>query len=127
VQRLARVLELVKEHLGGYSPRVTVVEHSVYDDAEYPSVRVRVDAAGMVASIREYLRGGEVAAYGYYIRVGGYEEWWDNRPHHPEVETFPHHRHVEGRIEPLHQPSLEAFLEHARRLLERQQGVSSQG
>lgn len=24
---------------------------------------------------------------------------WDNAPHHPEVNTFPHHKHVEQEIE----------------------------
>lgn len=25
---------------------------------------------------------------------------WDNAPHHPELENFPHHRHLEGEIKP---------------------------
>lgn len=25
---------------------------------------------------------------------------WNNAPHHPEVETFPHHKHVRGQAEP---------------------------
>lgn len=25
---------------------------------------------------------------------------WDNAPHHPEIETFPHHKHVGGKLSP---------------------------
>jgi len=35
---------------------------------------------------------------------------YDNAPHH-RVPTYPHHKHVEDRVEPLANPSLEAFLE----------------
>lgn len=25
---------------------------------------------------------------------------WNNAPHHPEVETFPHHKHIKGEYKP---------------------------
>ena len=58
-------------------------------------------------------------AYGYYVRVKSYEEWWDNRPHGGEVTTFPHHRHLKGKVEPLFDHSLEAFLERVKELVRR--------
>jgi hypothetical protein len=56
--------------------------------------------------------GGEtLKRYSYYwltstneLKIG-----WDNAPHHTQLETFPHHKHVEQR-ENL-QPSTETCLE----------------
>ena len=45
---------------------------------------------------------------------------YDNAPHHPEIETHPHHKHVGDRVEPLHDHSLEALLEEAKQPLEQQ-------
>ncbi|MDI6811643.1 MAG: DUF6516 family protein [archaeon] len=30
---------------------------------------------------------------------------WDNAPHHPEIETFPHHLHEGEAIKPSHEPT----------------------
>jgi len=31
---------------------------------------------------------------------------YDNTPHHPEIETFPHHKHILGKIIKSQQPSI---------------------
>ncbi len=37
---------------------------------------------------------------------------YDNAPHHPEVETHPHHKHLSnGRVEAASEPTLKAVLE----------------
>jgi len=59
--------------------------------------------------IREYIVEETIVAYGYYLRAANYEEWWDNRPHHQEVPTYPHHRHVNGKIKPLEGRSIKEF------------------
>jgi len=46
-----------------------------------------------------------------------HEEWCDNRPHHQELPTYPDHKHVNGKIEPLERRSIEEFLHHLRELL----------
>jgi hypothetical protein len=40
--------------------------------------------------------------YGYTLIVGGARVLgWDNAPHHPELDGFPHHVHrLDGRVEP---------------------------
>jgi hypothetical protein len=36
---------------------------------------------------------------------------YDNAPHHPEIFTFPHHKHIgENRIAPTDQPSISQVL-----------------
>ena len=57
--------------------------------------------------------------YGYQLLVDDKPLLrYDNAPHHPEIETFPHHKHVGDRVEPLHSPSIEAFLEEAKSVVE---------
>lgn len=36
---------------------------------------------------------------------------WDNAPHHPEIETFPHHIHEGDNIKPTKEPTFVEILE----------------
>ncbi len=119
MNRLPHVLRLLDESLRDWNPLIRVIEHFRDEEGqvEYPNVRVAIEHRSAMVVIREYWRGRMLVAYGYYVRVGGYEEWWDNRPHHPELPTHPHHRHVGGRVEPLPNPSLECFIARVRSLL----------
>jgi hypothetical protein len=60
--------------------------------------------------------------YAYYwlkqndeLRIG-----WDNAPHHPEVSTRPHHKHIaaQEKIRPSEETSLEDVLRFIKRKLE---------
>lgn len=42
---------------------------------------------------------------------------YDNAPHHPETETFPHHKHVEETVVASGRPALFDLLAEIRRLL----------
>ncbi len=42
---------------------------------------------------------------------------YDNAPHHPEVESFPDHKHVENTVMPSDRPALPALLAEIQRLL----------
>ncbi len=45
--------------------------------------------------IREYLSSIEIAyAYHWQDIQGNLIVRWDNAPHHPEIKTHPHHKHV---------------------------------
>lgn len=117
--KLHRVLSLIDKALGEFCPVVRVVEHYTNEEpgTEYINVRISIHQLNALLVLREYWRRGELVAYSYYIRIKGYEEWWDNRPHHPEIQTFPHHRHAGGGIHPLQNPSLEEFLKRAKEIL----------
>ena len=68
--------------------------------------------------ITEFLSNGVIKKYSYTLLSGDKPLLrYDNAPHHSGIETFPHHKHVGDRIEPLHDPSLEAFLEEAETLI----------
>lgn len=117
MSKLIKVLELVEVALDEYGSTVEVVEHYSGDEKEYLSIRIAIEHRNAVAMIREYIYEGVVVAYGYYFRVGEHEEWWDNRPHHQEMLTHPNHKHVGKRVEPLENPSVEAFVHRLKRFL----------
>jgi hypothetical protein len=52
-------------------------------------------------------------SYAYtYLRAGKRTFRYDNAPHHPEIATFPHHKHIgaEERLAPTDQPTLSQIL-----------------
>ncbi len=117
--KLSLVLDLVERVLGEFRPLVRVMEHYVgfEGSVEYINLKVVLSELDAVLVIRQYWRRGVLVAYGYYVRVGDYEEWWDNRPHHRDVPSYPHHRHVGDEVKPLLDPSLESFLARVKELL----------
>ncbi len=55
-----------------------------------------------------------------YSLIGGEDVplRYDNAPHHRGLETHPHHRHVRGKVLPLSDHSLSAFLREVTEFLE---------
>ena len=61
-----------------------------------------------------------IEAYSYYwlrpdetVIIG-----WDNAPHHQNVSTFPHHKHIDDRIEESGERKMEEVLNFIKRFLE---------
>jgi len=50
-----------------------------------------------------------------YIREGKRAFRYDNAPHHPEIATHPHHKHIgkQDRLMPADQPTLKQILDEA--------------
>jgi len=46
----------------------------------------------------------------YMNRVGRMLFRYDNAPHHPEIDTYPHHKHMPDKIIPSSMPSLQNIL-----------------
>ncbi len=65
-----------------------------------------------VFSISELLIRGFTVKYSYTLLL--YDEKsilrYDNAPHYPHIETFPHHKHENDEIKPLYNHSVEAFI-----------------
>lgn len=56
---------------------------------------------GSILWVREVHVNGLMEVYSYYwlrpdetMIIG-----WDNAPHHKDVKTYPHHRHISGKVE----------------------------
>lgn len=61
-------------------------------------------------------------SYAYtYLREGQRIFRYDNAPHHPEIITYPHHKHVgrQDRLAPADQPSLSQVLAEVAAWLEK--------
>jgi hypothetical protein len=56
---------------------------------------------------------GELEKYSYYWldETGETILGWDDAPHHDSVETFPHHKHTEGGVQPSEPMGPAAVLE----------------
>ena len=78
--------------------------------------RLRIGDEGYIRLVARFINGSELHLFEYRLRdeVGKYAYHlqdaggrlilrYDNRPHHPDFETFPHHKHVADNPEP--QPS----------------------
>ena len=68
--------------------------------------------------ISELILGGSVTKYSYtLLHSGKVILRYDNAPHHPYIETFPHHKHEHDRIVPLSDHSVDAFIEEVKTLV----------
>ena len=105
--RLQEAIKLITSYFR--EAKIEVVRHVIRQGEEYFRLRAHLDS--MVLDVREYWVGDELRLYGYQLLVDDEAVLrYNNAPHHPEVSTFPHHKHVEGRVEELKEPSLIAFL-----------------
>jgi hypothetical protein len=47
----------------------------------------------------------------HYMNAGGQMVFrYDNSPHHPEIDSYPHHKHTPGKIRPSKRPSLQDII-----------------
>lgn len=49
-------------------------------------------------------------AYHYQAKSGELIFRYDNAPHYPNIETYPHHKHVGSKVEPATMPDLSDIL-----------------
>jgi len=112
--RIVHVTALLRSR-GFHNPRLVSYRPGPNNLTGWYRVEARRDRYRVV--ITELLSDGVIKKYSYTLLIDDKPVLrYDNAPHHPGVETFPHHKHVEDRVEPLRDPSLEAFLEEARTL-----------
>lgn len=71
---------------------------------------------GTILWAREVWSKEKMEAYSYYwlrpdesVIIG-----WDNAPHHKEINTFPHHKHVGNKVEPSSEKNLSEVLRFIR-------------
>lgn len=114
--RLQQVIRIIREELLGREYRIKVEKHRIVEDTEY--LRLIVTCEGFEIHIREFLISKKIIRYSYQLIVGGEPVLrYDSVPHHPEVTTYPHHKHVRNRVCPLSNYSLKAFLKEGLKLI----------
>ncbi len=124
LERIGEIKEMIEAILGA-RPSIKALRVAPYDPSTgWFKIRAYL-RENTVVDIYEYRIEGEVYRYSYALIVGSKRVLrYDNAPHHPEVETFPHHKHVGDRVEPLHSPSIEAFLEEAKNVVEQRRDAT---
>ena len=80
---------------------IDIVEHEPDDQTGEFHARVGFYDASLLEAVEKVsLENGEIIkdqySYHYQKSDGDLVFRYDNAPHHPEIETFPHHKHVES-------------------------------
>lgn len=108
------VLDLLKR----YDDLIKSIEVVEYAEEEHVAkLKIRAHLFdNSILWVREVKIREKLVAYSYYwlhsngkIIIG-----WDNAPHHTEISTFPHHKHVGKNVEPSHETKLEDVLDFIR-------------
>jgi len=75
---------------------------------------------GTILWAREIYVDGHFETYSYYwlrsdesVIIG-----WDNAPHHQEIDTHPHHKHVAGHVESSTKRNLQDVLRYIQEFFE---------
>ncbi len=72
----------------------------------------------IIIDIYEYLKNGYTHKYSYSLII---EEHcvlrYDNAPHHKEISTYPHHKHINERITELYSPDIRSFISEVKMFL----------
>lgn len=97
-----------------FSDIVEVIEKlEISEEEQVSKLKAKLNLCdGTILWVREIRFKKVMQAYSYYwlrpdqtIIVG-----WDNAPHHKEVESFPHHKHIGNKIDPSQEKNLRGVL-----------------
>ena len=112
--RIAYVVNLLKRY--GYTNiKLKRYHHEPHGGSGWYRIEALRGRTRLV--ITEFISEGQIVKYSYTAIVEDKPVLrYDNAPHH-RISTFPHHKHIKERVEPLTNPSLEAFLEEYHRIL----------
>jgi hypothetical protein len=84
----------------------------VIEEASVQLLRVRAEIIdGSLLYVREaFFPHASKYSYHWQTRTGDLLLRWDNAPHHPEIPTYPHHKHEGEQIVPAARVSIEEVL-----------------
>lgn len=99
----------------------TLLKLSYREEAHISLIRAKLRLFdGSVLWVREVYGDDTLDTYSYYwlqadnsLIMG-----WDNAPHHPDIDTFPHHKHQRATIEASQERTLEDVLQHLQEFYE---------
>jgi len=112
------ILNLLNDH--PLIVKVEIISQFATDEERYVRL-IAYFINGSELHLFEYIIKGRVEKYAYHLQdiEGKMILRYDNRPHHPEVETFPHHKHISSNSHPLpsRKPTLNKLLAEASRYI----------
>lgn len=96
--------------------KVELIRKTLLNDEGYIRVIAKT-LRGNKVHIFEYMIHGEMEKYAYHLQDPSERLIfrYDNRPHHPEINTFPHHKHAHNsqKPQPSRKQSLKEVLDEA--------------
>ena len=88
-----------------------VLEHKTWQNGSYIKLSASFKDSSMLY-IREYVSPDErIYSFHWQDKMKKLICRWDNSPHHKEIITFPHHKHVGKETMPSREITLEDILE----------------
>ncbi|MBS1263068.1 MAG: hypothetical protein MAG715_00236 [Methanonatronarchaeales archaeon] len=101
------------------SEEVEVLKESCSRESGYIRFVIRLGGGSELHVFEHVTSGLEKTDYSYHWQDAGKELLirWDNAPHHPEVDTFPHHKHRGDEVTDSTEPSLTYVLKTVHREL----------
>ena len=106
---MLRELELLKrsEVVESYE----ILDYKEGSDFYFLKIKARL-IDGSVLYVREFVSSGDYNYSFQWQKDGKLKIRWDNAPHHRELPTFPHHKHVGGErnVVPSNEITLEDVL-----------------
>lgn len=99
--------------------QIEVQEFRTFKDGFFVKVKAAL-SCGWFLFVREYVDFCE-RNYSYHLQdaEGNLIARWDNAPHHPNVSTYPHHKHLRGEVLPSYSITCEEILEEIAGLIDR--------
>ena len=77
--------------------------------------------------IREYVDENERSySYHWQTKEGKLIIRWDNAPHHKNIPTYPHHKHIKGDVLPNYAITCEEILKEIEQVLKSQKRVKNE-
>ena len=118
--RVAHVARVLRDEAGRHGLRlgdVSLAEYRAYSQLDgYYKLRALIGDCSI--HIAELILDGKVVKYSYSLVCSGSPLLrYDNAPHHPDLGTYPHHKHVAGQVLPLYDSPVAAFIREAFGLL----------
>jgi hypothetical protein len=101
---------------------VEVQDLKFFKNGFFVKIMVQIEN-GSVLYIREYVDENERSySYHWQTKEGKLIMRWDNAPHHKNISTYPHHKHVKEKVLPNHAITCEEILKEIERRLFNQEG-----
>lgn len=86
---------------------------------EFTKIRLRlIDGSSLRIWEKRFNRSLQRYSYYWLDELNKQIIGWDNAPHHPDIESSPHHKHVKDKILPSRDNLIDVFRYIANRLRE---------
>ena len=114
-------LRLVLDHT---VESLEVISEKIEEKEEYLRVTIKLSGDSVMHCFQYVISDGSIGiskySFHWHDAAGNLICRWDNAPHHPELDNFPHHIHTNDDVSASSEMSLIKVLSEAKALLKQQ-------